>query len=373
MHWIAALTRRIFGRTPRHPGHVGGSNRTGRPWHSRASNDARCSARATFAPIASLPAQINPGSTTQVAVNFTAGQITPTRSGAVYIGIDVKAAPGSSASPKIPTVVGPSGLLQYSVDKATAAEYIIKLNPSREADPAHRQARRQEPDARRRHRRRLPRRATSTATARSTRPTSRRIKASYGKHSGQTGYDPTPTSTTTAASAASTWPSPARTSAPRPRSSPNTRPPRPARGPDADPRADPHPRRRPPPPSRFPPWWPRSPSRPCKRLPPWLCRCKPPLSRPRRSRRCPPRRPSRLRPTTISRTRLIPTAASRPPPPFTSSPGRARRWPRRVRCRTTSRPPRQCTTPRPRPRRIRSQCRRSRPCCNQSWSRARAP
>ncbi|MCA1685496.1 MAG: hypothetical protein LC745_05830, partial [Planctomycetia bacterium] len=80
------------------------------------------------APIASLPGHVDAsGTPAHISVSFNPGQITPSASGSVYLGLVVAPAPGSTAVPTIADVVGPSGLLQYSVDKTPTADYLIKV------------------------------------------------------------------------------------------------------------------------------------------------------------------------------------------------------------------------------------------------------
>ncbi len=132
MPWIATLTRWFFGNAPART--ASRSRRSARPRQSLRPLEGlerrEVLSAGNFAPIASIPGTVTPGSTTSVVVNFSAGQITPTHSGAVYLAIDAKAAPGSSAAPKVADVVGPSGLISYSIDKTKTAEYIIKLYPN---------------------------------------------------------------------------------------------------------------------------------------------------------------------------------------------------------------------------------------------------
>ncbi|GAC1475842.1 MAG: hypothetical protein NVSMB9_29090 [Isosphaeraceae bacterium] len=131
-HWIASLARWFSRPSSRHP------VSPNRPRLARAWNFSplvpleRREVLSLFAPapIASLPGHFTTsGQPAHVAVRFNPGQITPGKSGSVFLGLVVKPAPGSTASPKIADVTGPSGRLQYSVDKTATADYIIRVTP----------------------------------------------------------------------------------------------------------------------------------------------------------------------------------------------------------------------------------------------------
>jgi hypothetical protein len=86
--------------------------------------------------LASLPGRIEAASQlAHVTLSLAPGQVTSERSTPVYMGFTADPAPGSSVTPRVMTVFGPSGL-QSPVDKARSNPFITKITPPADAPSA---------------------------------------------------------------------------------------------------------------------------------------------------------------------------------------------------------------------------------------------
>ena len=128
MPWFAAIASRLLVSRKLSPSRRPKSDQAGGRLGFERLERREVLSSVVASPIASIHGQLTAiGQPTHVAVSFAAGKLVAPRSGSVYIGLDVEPAPGSTAMPVIRDVIGPSGLLDFSVNKSQKAAFILKV------------------------------------------------------------------------------------------------------------------------------------------------------------------------------------------------------------------------------------------------------